>query len=370
MRVLLKLSPFVVASLVKVTSYAQSAKKLNAQLRNEFTWQQKNYDSVYSAYQQVQVKYARQTKLIRERYDENRTHTTNFDRKKSIANSHYQDLQKLKLEAPYKRNMDSLTRLSVTYKLTTHRAVYRELENKYVRTKLTWDLEEGAQYATKEQNIWIDGINQQIWEATVDLLSDQREMYRLMDSIPGVMQELDQILQANRSKSIFAGLVFNEMDNRLRQLRIEFNEKGAENFPPEYRQLFQWIPEVMPSSEVPEILSRVIADEKEIVYEVVDESPEYPGGYNSLIKFIAENMVFPDAVIERGIEGKCYVQFTISEIGVPSNFVVKRGVPDCPECDEEAIRVLKLMPNWIPGKRNGKPAITYYSLPVKFYVSE
>jgi TonB family protein len=369
MRVLLKLSPFVVASLVKVTSYAQSAKKLNAQLRNEFTWQQKNYDSVYSAYQQVQVKYARQTKLIRERYDENRTHTTNFDRKKSIANSHYQDLQKLKLEAPYKRNMDSLTRLSVTYKLTTHRAVYRELENKYVRTKLTWDLEEGAQYATKEQNIWIDGINQQIWEATVDLLSDQREMYRLMDSIPGVMQELDQILQANRSKSIFAGLVFNEMDNRLRQLRIEFNEKGAENFPPEYRQLFQGISESMPMSEVVESPVQKRPDEN-VVYEVVEDDPGYPGGFEALKKFLAQNVVYPPVALEKGIQGKCIVQFTISETGVPSNFVVKWGVPDCPECDEEAIRVLKLMPNWIPGKRNGKPAITYYSLPVKFYVSE
>ncbi len=347
----------------------QTPKKLNAQLRTEFAWQQKNYDSVFSAYQQIQLKYAGQTKLIREGYDVNRTYTTNFDRKKGEAKSHYQDLQKLKQDAPYKRNMDSLTRLAVTYKFTTHRGVYRELENQYFRSKRTWDLEEGAHYTTKEQNVWIDGINQQIWEATANLLRDQREIRRLMDSIPGVMQELDQMLQSNRSKALFAEKVFSELDNRLRQLRIEFNEKGAENFPPEYRQVFQGISEAMPMSELVESPVPKRPDEN-IIYEIVEEDPEYPGGLEALKKFLAQNVVYPSKAIEKGFNGKCIVQFTISETGVPSDFVVKKGVPNCPECDEEALRVLKLMPNWIPGKRNGKPAKTYYSLPVKFYVSE
>lgn len=347
----------------------QSPKKLNAQLRKELTWQQKNYDSVFSAYQQIQVKYAGQTKLIRERYDENRTYTTNFDRKKSVANSHYQDLQKLKQESPYKRNIDSLTKLSATYKLTTHRGVYRELDNQYFRSKRTWDLEEGAHYNIKEQNVWIDGINQQIWEATANLLRDQREIRRLMDSIPGVMQELDQMLQSNRSKAIFADMVFSELDNRLRQLRIEFNEKGAESFPPEYRQVFQGISEALPMSEVVDSPMEKRPEEI-VIYEVVEDMPEYPGGIEALKKFLAQNVVYPSKAIEKGFNGKCIVQFTISETGVPSDFIVKKGVSNCPECDEEALRVLKLMPNWIPGKRNGKPAKTYYSLPVKFYVSE
>ncbi len=359
----------ILLSFFTLIALGQSPKKVNAQLRKEFTWQQKNYDSVFTAYQQIQMKYAEQTKLIREGYDVNRTFTTNFDRKKSIAKSHYKDLQKLKQEAPYKRNMDSLTRLSVTYKFTTHRAAYRELENQYVRSKRTWNLEEGAEYTTKEQNVWIDGVNQQIWEATANLLRDQQEMHRLMDSIPGVMQELDQMLQSNRSKALFADIVFNELDNRLRQLRIEFNEKGAENFPPEYRQVFQGISEAMPMSEVVEAPVPKRPNEN-VIYEIVEEDPGYPGGIEALKKFLAQNIVYPSKAIEKGINGKCIVQFTISETGVPSDFVVKRGVPDCPECDEEALRVLKLMPNWIPGKRNGKPAKTYYSLPVKFYVSE
>jgi protein TonB len=122
----------------------------------------------------------------------------------------------------------------------------------------------------------------------------------------------------------------------------------------------------MPSSEVPEILSRVIADEKEIVYEVVDESPEYPGGYNSLIKFIAENMVVPDAVIERGIEGKCYLRFIVGTDGKITDVKVTRPVPDCPECDAEAKRVVRLMPRWKPGKIGGKGVRSYFDLPVNF----
>lgn len=347
----------------------QTPKKLNAQLRKEYAWQQKNYDSVFSAYQQIQLKYAGQTKLIREGYDVNRTYTTNFDRKKGEAKSHYQDLQKLKQDAPFKRNMDSLTRLAVTYKFTTHRGVYRELENQYFRSKRTWDLEEVTHYTTKEQNVWIDGVNQQIWEATANLLRDQREISRLMDSIPGVMQELDQMLQSNRSKALFAEMVFSELDNRLRQLRIEFNEKGAENFPPEYRQVFQGISEAMPMSEVVDSPMEKRPEEI-VIYEVVEDMPEYPGGIEALKKFLAQNVVYPPAALEKGIQGKCIIQFVISETGIPSNYIVKRGVPDCPECDQEALRVVKLMQNWKPGKINGKAVKSTYLVPVRFYVSE
>jgi hypothetical protein len=360
----------VLFSFFSLIVLCQSPKKLNAQLREEFVLQHQNYDSVYWAYKQVQVQYAEQTKYLRDLYDQNRTWKNRFDRKKGETKRVYGDLKILKQETTFTPLLDSLEKLKAVYKITTHGAVFRDLENQYNRKQRSWDLEDGVHYQIKDQNVWIKGINQQIWEATGWLMRDQQDMHRLMDSIPLIQQELEDMLRLNRQRFQFAQEAFEKVDAHLRQLRIEFNEKGPESFPLEYSQVFQSVSESIPVNEIVEMPRNIYADEKAVIHEIVDENPEYPGGYNALKKFIAENMVFPKAAIERGIEGKCYVQFTISEIGVPSNFVVKRGVPDCPECDAEAIRVLKLMPNWIPGKQNGKPVKSLYNLPVKFYVSE
>lgn len=107
-------------------------------------------------------------------------------------------------------------------------------------------------------------------------------------------------------------------------------------------------------------------EKKEIIYDIVDEPAEYAKGLSGLRIFIAENLKYPQRAVELGIEGKCYVQFYILEDGSITNIVVKRGVTDCPECDEEAVRMIKSMPKWLPGKLNGKAVKSLYSLPVAF----
>jgi protein TonB len=66
------------------------------------------------------------------------------------------------------------------------------------------------------------------------------------------------------------------------------------------------------------------------------------------------------------IEANCYLKFVVSENGYISNVTVIRGVQDCPECDAEAIRVIKSMPNWKPGKINGKAVASKFTLPVQY----
>lgn len=109
-----------------------------------------------------------------------------------------------------------------------------------------------------------------------------------------------------------------------------------------------------------------IEKEKEIIYDIVDEPAEPPGGMAALKKYLAENIKYPQTAVEMGLEGKCYLQFVVSENGYISNVKIKKGVTDCPECDQEAIRVVKGMPKWTPGKINGKAVNSTFSLPVSF----
>lgn len=134
-----------------------------------------------------------------------------------------------------------------------------------------------------------------------------------------------------------------------------FNQAYARNFPEIAREHENRIQrEKMPQTKEPEI------------HIVVDEPADFPGGYPALKKYIEENLVYPERAKKKGIEGKCYMQFIISTQGKISNVRVMKGVSDCPECDEAAIKLVKGMPDWIPGKVGGKPVNSTYNLPIKF----
>jgi len=102
------------------------------------------------------------------------------------------------------------------------------------------------------------------------------------------------------------------------------------------------------------------------IFRYVEVSPEFPGGMDSLKAYIARNLVYPQTALDLGIEGRCYLQFIISSQGNVSNVNVARGVPDCPECDKEAVRIVRKMPKWIPAQNGGKNVHSYYNLPIRF----
>jgi len=102
------------------------------------------------------------------------------------------------------------------------------------------------------------------------------------------------------------------------------------------------------------------------VHTYVDEVAQFPGGLTGLGKFLREHMIYPQSAKDLAIEGKCYLQFVVSATGRISNIVVLRGVTDCTDCDKEAIRVVKAMPDWIPAKIGGQVVDSYFNLPVSF----
>ncbi|MDP4227742.1 MAG: energy transducer TonB [Bacteroidota bacterium] len=93
--------------------------------------------------------------------------------------------------------------------------------------------------------------------------------------------------------------------------------------------------------------------------------PDFPGGTDALMNFLSENIKYPIPAFREGIQGTVSLRFIINTDGELSDIQVLRGIGG--GCDEEAIRVVKLMPKWKPGLQNGKPVRVYYVLPIKFF---
>ncbi|MCX7728286.1 MAG: TonB family protein [Bacteroidia bacterium] len=114
--------------------------------------------------------------------------------------------------------------------------------------------------------------------------------------------------------------------------------------------------------------SGVIEEKAPEIFTVVQEMPEFPGGPMEMMKYIQKNIVYPPSAREAGISGKCFLRFVVNEDGKISSVEVLKGVPGCPECDKEAMRVIKSMPSWKPGKQNGKEVKVYFQLPINFTI--
>jgi len=92
--------------------------------------------------------------------------------------------------------------------------------------------------------------------------------------------------------------------------------------------------------------------------------PEFPGGMDAMKTFISKNIQYPSDALEAAISGKVYVSFVVEKEGQISEVKVLRNL--YPSLDNEALRVVKSMPNWKPGMQNGKPVRVKYNLPVFF----
>lgn len=100
------------------------------------------------------------------------------------------------------------------------------------------------------------------------------------------------------------------------------------------------------------------------IFTIVEEMPTFPGGDQALLEFMGKNTKYPPLARENGLQGIVVVTFVVDEKGNINNVQVLRGIGG--GCDEEAIRVVKSMPAWKPGKQRGLPVRVQYNLPFRF----
>ncbi|MBV6485179.1 MAG: hypothetical protein KFKLKKLM_01732 [Flavobacteriales bacterium] len=110
------------------------------------------------------------------------------------------------------------------------------------------------------------------------------------------------------------------------------------------------------------VVEEVVEEE---IFTIVETMPEFPGGgQEALFKFLQSEMKYPQVAKENGIQGTVFVNFVVGQDGKIRDVKVLRGVNKM--LDDEAVRVVKAMPSWKPGKQRGKPVSVSYNLPIKF----
>ncbi len=105
-------------------------------------------------------------------------------------------------------------------------------------------------------------------------------------------------------------------------------------------------------------------EEEGEVFFVVEDMPEFPGGEQALHRYLAESVRYPTIAQENGIQGRVYVKFVINTDGSVTDVQIARGVD--PSLDKEALRVVRNMPKWEPGKQRGEPVRVSYTVPINF----
>lgn len=102
----------------------------------------------------------------------------------------------------------------------------------------------------------------------------------------------------------------------------------------------------------------------DMVFDVVEVMPQFPGGQIAMLKYIMENIKYPEQAMKEGIQGRVAVRFIVEKDGSISD--VKPILSVHPLLNKEAVRVVESMPKWTPGKQNGKPVRVRFNVPVMF----
>ena len=103
---------------------------------------------------------------------------------------------------------------------------------------------------------------------------------------------------------------------------------------------------------------------EETIFTSAEVMPEYPGGEQAMMNYVATNVKYPQAAIDKNISGRVMVGFVVEKDGSITDVQVVKGIGG--GCNEEAVRVVKAMPKWKPGKEKGKAVRVHYLLPITF----
>lgn len=200
-------------------------------------------------------------------------------------------------------------------------------------TALEW-----RSFATVEENTL--GLTQADLEDTM-LIEDLKQEE---EPEPEQVQQPEQQVEAQLPEE------FKVVDNNVEVAKINFVSSDQTDKP-------------LPPPPAP-VAPEPVQEETEEIFTVVEDAPEFPGGQAELMKYLSSSIRYPEIAVENGIQGRVTVQFVVERDGSATQVEVIRGVD--PSLDKEAIRVVKEMPKWKPGKQRGKPVRSKFTLPVQF----
>ena len=187
------------------------------------------------------------------------------------------------------------------------------------------------------EKIYIDTINR-------DFVDIQEEM------VPITEQTTKPIPPPPIKTAVIIKIVENDMDVKDDiEIDAEVNQET---------EIEEYIPYIPLEIEEEEIIN------EETIFIVVESMPAFPGGLDKLMRYLHDNIKYPVPAKEMGIQGKVFLSFVIEKDGSVTDVTLLRGIGG--GCDEEAIRVVKNMPKWIPGKQRNVPVRVRFNLPVNF----
>lgn len=189
---------------------------------------------------------------------------------------------------------------------------------------------------------------------------EEPEQQKMEMEIPQVPEEVLATVQVTQIAIVDADKVKNEVidmeqqkeDNTARGVVNQEGQDDVDNFKAVQEQV-QVVPEPV-----------VEKHEPEKIFVAVEQPAEFPGGPAAMMKWLSNNIRYPESAQQNGISGRVVVKFVVEKDGSIGSPSIVKGVDR--DLDQEALRVVKRMPKWQPGKNNGQPVRSYFNLPVTF----
>lgn len=351
--------------------FGQSAKKLNKQLQADLLVEEQKQDSSYSNF-------------IRERKVLEQSRKRLEDRMEKVF--YYEDWKLREKGKIIKRYLKALEELQVStkdlfpigFQSVDSFPDYKIFANKYdapLRRFVTFkfaskeDMRITKEQKTAEGNEILEKLIRKYREAAEENVSKFGELKRFTDQLTELEPRMDSLLRVYESRNNEMQEKENLLWKKYREARENYRLKGPKGFPVAYAEYFWDVHDQQtdgvetnydPGVSIGEVISGPT------IHWTVDEQAHYPDGIPALKSYIRNNLDYPLSAKENGIIDRITMRFVVSETGEISDVKVVDGIPDCPDCEEEAIRFVQSMPRWFPARKSGFYVKSYCNLPLWF----
>lgn len=360
---------FLFSLLIPVFGLAQNARKINLRLNSSYNSIRVEYDSVFHVYEQRSSELSgirtKTSGLFLEVFSEKTNRL--WEVKRKLWN-HAADLRMVGLMHKYFPGFPSRRLDSLGFDYAKGKAELKDIDlmgdtNALRQKKEFSPISKGLSFESQnrilEKRVMEMRSEIDLVRAANDQMNDFIANYVKCNSLLdkwGV--EIDEMITIIESTGAPVIAKWEEVNAAV--------QANPEAFDGEYKKVFKRRGEILPCGFAMEFFpdGTKVAD-LDLAALKTYVPAKFSGDCDAILAYLSAHLVMPESIKGKGLN-KCFVRFVITEKGEISDVEVQKGVPDCAECDEEAVRVVKEMPKWKPGSNHGKPVKSYYYLAIKF----